>query len=173
LFIGDMEIIRLENAIKRSVNAAYSNRAEKPIKIISDTGVSTGKVNSDWKVISTGKLVIDQDQLENVIRTNPEGIKMFFGSDSDGDNRPDTGMGYSLVKVLKPYITSGRNVLVSKKSLEDDIIKNSDERIEKLQAHLKAYEQKLRSKFGSMEKAMAGAKSQRNWMKQQSGGGQK
>lgn len=38
--------------------------------------------------------------------------------------------------------------------LEDASIKATDDRIERKQEHLKAYEQKLRQKFASMEKKL-------------------
>ncbi len=171
IFVGDMELVRLENSIKNTVNDAYPSRAEKPIKIISQIGLSTGKINASWESIKLGKLIVDKEKLKSEIIDNPEGVAMLFGSDTDGDNRVDNGMAFSLVKVLKPYVSFGKNIIKTKIEHQDDSIKIANDRITRLEDHLKKYEAKLRSKFGSMERSMSNSKAQQNWMKNQMGGG--
>jgi len=170
-FVGDMTIIRLENSLKRIVTGAYPTRADEPIKMFSQVGVTTGAINAEWESIKEGKLVVDETELRKVIAENPEGVKMFFGSDTDGDNKTDNGMAHAVVRGLKPYVGFGRNLISTKIDLENESIKMSNERIARHEDHLKKYEQKLRKKFGSMERAISGANSQRNWMNQQMGGG--
>ncbi len=173
IFVGDMMIIRLENSLRRAVGGAYSTRAVDPIKMLPQMGISTGDINADWETIKEGKLNIDELKLEKTIAKNPEGVRMFFGSDTDGDNREDTGLAYTVVASLRPYVSTGRNIISSKIKLENDSIKMADERIGKHRDHLKSYEEKLRRKFGKMEQAISGAKTQQNWMKSYTGGGEK
>ena len=173
LFVGDMTIIRLESSLKRVVNSAYPSRAEQPIRILPQMGVSTGALNADWEAIKEGKLVVDESKLRTEIWENPEGIKSFFGSDTDGDNKTDSGMAFSLVNHLKPYIGYGRNIISTKVNVENDLIKSANDKIERQRQHLAKYEEKLRAKFATMEKAISGAKAQQNWMKAQGGGGNK
>ncbi len=45
----------------------------------------------------------------------------------------------------------------------------ADNKIEQHEKHLRNYEDRLRKKFIKMEKAMAGAKSQRSWLNSQLG----
>ena len=170
LFVGDMTIIRLENLMKTTINGAYNSRAETPIRIFTQMGVSTGKINSEWQSIKDGKLVIDEGLLKQTINENPEGVRLFFGSDTDGDNREDSGMAFTLNNQLDAYVGFGRNIINSKIDLENENIKLANERIERQEDHLKKYEDKLRRKFASMEEAISGAKAQRNWMNQQLGG---
>ncbi|MCP4137829.1 MAG: flagellar filament capping protein FliD [bacterium] len=170
LFVADMTIIRLENTVKRTIGAAYPTRADVPIKILAQIGVSTGAIRSSWEKIKEGKLVIDENLLKKTIRENPEGVNMFFGSDTDGDNRSDNGMAFTLVNKLRPYITSGRNIIITKMDLEDESIKRSNDQIGRKKEHLARYEQKLRKKFGKMEQAISGAKAQKMWMNNQMGG---
>ncbi|HOO72137.1 MAG TPA: flagellar filament capping protein FliD [Spirochaetota bacterium] len=172
LFVGDMTIVRIESVLRKTVNSAYPSRADRPVKMLPELGVSTGEINADWETIKQGKLVIDESKVEETIRDNPEGVKNFFGSDNDGDNRTDNGMAYNVVNILKPYTSSGKNIITSKMDLEDENIKLANERIERQEEHVKKYEEKLRAKFATMEKSISGAKSQENWLKQQSGGGQ-
>jgi flagellar hook-associated protein 2 len=131
--------------------------------------VSTGKINAAWESIKMGKLVIDEPLLTKTIRENPEGVLYFFGSDTDGDNRMDTGMAYKLEKVLKPYVMSGSNIISNKIQLETTSIKLANERIKRHQDHLAKYEEKLRKKFSRMERSISESKYQKNWMNQQFG----
>ncbi len=170
LFMGDMAIVRLENSLKTTISGSYPSRIEKPVKMFNQIGVSTGKVNSSWESIKEGKLVVDEDELRKVIVENPEGVKEFFGSDNDGDNKMDNGMAYTVVKTLNPYIASGKNIIETKIDFEDSAIKSADERIARQEMHVKQFEEKLRKKFAVMEKSISGAKSQQNWMKGQMGG---
>lgn len=171
LFVSDSTLIRLENMIKNTVNGAYSSRVEKQIKLFTQMGVSTGKVNSNWDSIKEGKLTIDEDELRKAIAENPEGVTAFFGADTDGDNRTDSGMAFTLVRELDPYISYGKNIIQTKIDYEDELIKMANQKIEKQMAHLKQYEEKLRKKFGTMEKTISGSKQQQDWMKSQMGGG--
>ena len=165
LFMGDMTILRLENSLKTAVGDAYPSRNDNPIKMLMQTGVSTGAVNSEWESIKEGKLVIDEGKLREVIENNAEGITEFFGSDTDGDNRIDNGMAFRIENQLKPYIMSGKSIIAAKINVEDDAIKTTDDRIDRHKEHLKKYEEKLRSKFASMESSVSDSKSQGSWLK--------
>lgn len=167
LFVGDMTLLKLENSVKEVVSSAYPGRSEKPIKLITQMGVSTGAVNAAWDSISEGKLVVDDATLNTVVRDNPEGVEEFFGADTDGDNRIDNGMAYRMESLLKVYIGSGKNVLTSRMELEDSGIKNTNERIARQNEHLKKYEEKLRKKFTTMEQSISGAKSKGDWLRNQ------
>lgn len=167
LFMGDMTILRIESSVKNTVAAAYQSRAEKPIKLFSQMGVTTGRVNANWDTIKDGKLVIDETDLNKALKENPEGVMMFFGSDTDGDNKVDAGMAYTLTAILKPYVMPGKNMIAAKIDLEDTSIKSANDRIERHEQHLKSFEKKLRTKFAAMEKSVGSTKSQQNWMNQQ------
>ncbi|TAL30411.1 MAG: hypothetical protein EPN93_20055 [Spirochaetes bacterium] len=167
IFMGDMTILRLENSLRATVNGAYPGRTEKPIKLFTQMGISTGAVNSAWETIREGKLVVDEGSLASTIRERPDAVEEFFGSDTDGDNRIDNGMAFAVENLLKPYVSTGKNLIASKMDLEDSSIKSADDRIARKQEHLKKYEEKLRKKFASMEQSISGAKSQGDWMKNQ------
>ncbi|MCX7678023.1 MAG: flagellar filament capping protein FliD [Spirochaetes bacterium] len=166
LFVGDSTIIRLENTVKTVVNSAYPSRADNPIKVITQLGVSTGAINSEWETIKSGKLILDEEKFITVVQENPEGVKEFFGSDTDGDTRIDNGMAFKLQQALKPYTMAGKNIIQTKIDYEDNAIKSNEERISRHQEHLIKYEDKLRKKFAAMEKAISGSKAQSNWLKQ-------
>ena len=167
IFVGDTTILRLESALKGIVSGAYQSRAEKPIKMFSQMGVSTGRINSSWESIQDGKLVIDEAELRNTIINNPEGVHMFFGSDYEGDNRVNSGMAFTFTRTIDPYISFGKNIIETKIELEDNSIKMANERIQRQEVHLKQFEEKLRKKFASMEKSISSSKNQQEWMNQQ------
>ncbi|MGQ9844021.1 MAG: flagellar filament capping protein FliD [Spirochaetota bacterium] len=167
ILIGDMTLMRLQNTLNTAISSAYPSNTQQPVKMLYQIGVSTGEINAKWETIREGKLIIDEAKLIEVLSENPEGVQDFFGSDNDGDNRIDNGLAFKIESILDPYVSAGKNIIVAKIDLEDASIKATDERIERKQEHLKAYEQKLRQKFGSMEKAISGSKSQGNWLDMQ------
>ncbi len=169
LFVGDMTILRLENSLKTAIGDSYPSRNENPIKILVQTGISTGAINAEWESIKEGKLVIDEAKLKNTIENNPGGITDFFGSDTDGDSRIDNGLAYRIETYLRPYLMSGRSVIANKIDVENESIKSTDNRIDRHKEHLKKYEEKLRIKFASMEKSVNETKSQGNWLKMNMG----
>jgi len=173
LFLGDMTILRLENTLKTAIGEAYPSMAKDPVRILSQVGISTGALNSSWNTIKEGKLIIDEEKLRKSIMNNPEGIKQFFGCDTDGDNREDNGLAFRINNILTPYILTGNSIITSKIALEENSIKMTDDRIGRLQDHLKKYEDKLRRKFAAMEKSISGANVQKNWMKSNLKGMQK
>jgi flagellar hook-associated protein 2 len=173
LFVGDMTIVRLENYLKTAIGSAYPARNENPIKILPQTGISTGAINAEWESIKEGKLIVDEDKLRSTIENNSEGISEFFGSDTDGDNRVDNGLGFRMESLLKPYVSTGKNIIAAKIDVEDEAIKTTDDRIDKHKDHLKKYEDKMRAKFGSMERSVSESKSQGDWMKMNMGDGGK
>jgi hypothetical protein len=170
LFVGDMTLMRLEGTLKTTVNGAYQSPADKPIRVLPQIGVSTGAINAEWETIKSGKLILDENLLRKTITDNPEGVAMFFGSDTDGDNRTDDGMAYKVNYVLKPYISSGKNIIASKMELEDSSIKLADENIKKKEDHLKKYEEKLKRKFAQMDRALIETNAKKQWMKYQTEG---
>lgn len=170
IFTTDMTFQSLNNQLRMSVSNAYPSTAERIFRMFSEIGVSTGAVNSSWESIKYGKLVVDEPVLREAIMSNPDGVRNLFGSDNDGDNRIDNGLAFTVENVLDPYVRPGKNIIATKVSLQDDSIKSADERIARLQDHLKSYEEKLRKKFSTMEKSVSGSKSQRDWMNQQMGG---
>jgi flagellar hook-associated protein 2 len=167
IFMGDITLLSLESTMKTTVNNAYPSRAEKPIKVFAQMGVSTGAINAEWSTIQSGKLIIDESLLNKTIRENPEGVALFFGSDTDGDNKADNGLAYKIVQVLKPYVEPGKNIIASKIELEDSSIKLADENIRQKEDHLKKYEEKLKYKFGQMERAISESNQKRQWMRNQ------
>jgi len=175
IFSSDMTFVSLLNQLKTALSNAYLSKVEKPIRVLPETGVHTGEIKSSWESIKQGKLQINEPKLREVIISNPEGIRNFFGTDNDGDNRTDGGLAFAIERVLDPYVTpvEKQNIIQTKIAYEKESAKGADERIERLQMHLKAYEEKLRKKFATMEKSVSGAKSQRDWMNQQSGSSDK
>ncbi|MCL2025940.1 MAG: flagellar filament capping protein FliD [Leptospirales bacterium] len=167
LFAGDATIIRLDNTLKTVISSSYPNRADKQIRVLSQIGVSTGSSNSAWSSIKEGRLVIDEDTLREVVFENPEGVRMFFGSDSTGDNKEDSGLAFNMVKQLTAYIGSGRNIISARIGLENDSIKSTNERIAKKEDQVRQYQDKLKAKFSTMERAISGANAQKSWMNQQ------
>jgi len=173
LFVGDMTLMRLQSALQSTVTSAYVSPSDKPVRMLSQMGVSTGAINAEWESIKSGKLLVDESLLRKTIEENPDGVAEFFGFDSDGDGKPDNGMAVKFVYVLKPYVSSGKNIIAAKIDLEENSIKLADDSIRQKEDHLKAYQEKLKRKFASMEQAISETNSQKQWMKYQLGSQEK
>ncbi|TFH38629.1 MAG: hypothetical protein E4G96_10220 [Chrysiogenales bacterium] len=171
LFVSDMTLVRLQGSLSMVINGAYPGGGEEPIRLLTQMGVSTGAINAEWETIKTGKLVVDEASLRRAITENPDGVAAFFGVDTTGDDKMENGMAYKVVYVLRPYVSSGKNIIAAKLELEDNSIRLADESIKRHEDHLKKYEDKLRTKFGRMEQAITQTNSQQQWMKNQFGGG--
>ena len=75
IFMGDMSLMRLQNALKTAVTEAYPSNVEKPVKMLYQMGVSTGEINAKWETIKEGKLIIDEAKVVEVLSENPEGVQ--------------------------------------------------------------------------------------------------
>lgn len=173
LFVGDMTLMRLQSILQSTITDAYVSPSDKPIRMLSQIGVSTGAINADWETIKSGKLKVDEALLRKTISDNPDGVAEFFGFDSDGDGKADNGMAVKLAYVLKPYVGSGKNIIAAKIDLEENSIKLADENIKQKEEHIKAYQDKLKRKFAAMEQAISQTNSQKQWMKYQLGSQEK
>ncbi|MCL1910949.1 MAG: flagellar filament capping protein FliD [Leptospirales bacterium] len=167
LFVGDATITRLDNSLRAIISSSYPNRAENQIKVLSQIGVSTGNSNSVWSSIKEGRLVIEEETLREVVSENPEGVRMFFASDTTGSGKEDGGLAFNMVKQLDAYVGSGRNIISTRIGLENDSIKSTNERITRKEDQVRQYQNKLKAKFSTMEKAVSGANAQKTWMNQQ------
>lgn len=167
LFVGDTTLLRLESSVQTTISDSYTSRAERPVRLLTELGVSFGELNADWQSIKDGRLSIDERRLTGILEENPEGVEMFFGADTTGDGRTDSGMAYTLVEILDQYVSPGQNIISAKIELKDSTIDDANDRIEKEYRHLEALEERLRAKYGEMERSIMESQQQQQRMQQQ------
>lgn len=159
LLSGDNTILRLVSGLKSIVSAAYPGGSEDSYRMLSEIGISTGKVGSKWTDIQKGFLQIDTIVLEQKLSEDPDAVRALFASDTNFDSRMDNGVGVKILDHLKPYNQFAGGFISGKiKMLQEQIASNKDE-IKDYQRHLDQYEQKLRDKFMYMEMSVGKSKS--------------
>ena len=70
ILAGDNAIIRLVAGLKTATSASYPSSAEPRYKVLSDIGISTGELGSNWKQIQEGLLKIDANRFIKKILVN-------------------------------------------------------------------------------------------------------
>ena len=141
--------------------AAYGAGDEFPVKLLSQLGISTNASSSSSIDSSRlrGYLEIDEKILEKALQDNIEGVKSFFGFDSDGDVIVDSGLAYSIYEYLNPYTQRG-GIFFTRMTGVEDKIKAIEKKIIVYDKKLAQKEAELKRKYGAMEGTLRDLKKQ-------------
>ena len=160
-FYGDATLSSLKNNLQTRMMAAYGAGDEFPIKLLSQLGISTNASSSSSVDSSRlrGYLEIDEKILEKALQDNIEGVKSFFGFDSDGDVIVDSGLAYSIYEYLNPYTQRG-GIFFTRMTGVEDKIKAIEKKIIVYDKKLAQKEAELKRKYGAMEGTLRDLKKQ-------------
>lgn len=169
ILAGDSTIQRLASDLRLMVSNSFPNNSKDPVRILYQLGISTGKVGASIADNRKGHLkIIDEEKLLKQLRENYESVKQFFGSDSTGDRKIDSGFAFHMFSYVRNYTQSGRYGLIQVKvQLAEDRIKMSKKSIEKLEMHLASYRNRLKRSFQAMEQGLLRTKSEQRWLNSQ------
>ncbi len=166
ILVGNSAIRSLVNGLKFRVADSYPALREPYIKSLPFIGITTGEVGAEWKNISQGYLILDEGKLISMVMENPTAVKEFFGLDSNSDRVIDSGFAFSSHEFLEPYIQFTRGIISSQIDANKTRILALDKEIIRQEAHVKTYEEKLKTKFGNMEGKMRKDKSTGKFIEQ-------
>lgn len=160
-FYGDATLSSLKNNLQTRMMAAYGAGDEFPVKLLSQLGISTNASSSSSVDSSRlrGYLEIDEKILEKALQDNIEGVKSFFGFDSDGDVIVDSGLAYSIYEYLNPYTQRG-GIFFTRMTGVEDKIKAIEKKIVVYDKKLAQKEAELKRKYGAMEGTLRDLKKQ-------------
>lgn len=166
ILVGDTTLGRLVSDLKLFSSSAYPGKGKKPIKILYQIGISTGKLNASFSDIKKGHLkIIDSDKLEKQLKENYLSVKDFFGSDTIGNRKINTGFAYRLTVYIKNYTKTGKfGLITAKLELGQRSIKIIKDNIKNRERHVEAYRDKLKRSFAAMEQGMLKTKSEQQWL---------
>lgn len=160
-FYGDTMLSSLKNNLHSRMTNAYGSSSDLSIKLLAQIGISTNASSTSGVDTSRlrGYLEIDEKVLEKTLNDDIEGVKSFFGFDSDGDIIIDNGLAYTIYEYLNPYTQRGGIFFGRMTSIEDKI-KTSEKRIVAYDKKLMQKEAELKRKYGAMEGTLRDLKKQ-------------
>lgn len=160
-FYGDTMLSSLKSNLHSRMTNAYGSSSDISIKLLAQIGISTN-ANSSTGVDASrlrGYLEIDEKVLEKALTDDIEGVKSFFGFDSNGDILIDNGLAYSVYEYLNPYTQRG-GIFFGRMTGIEDKIKVSEKRIVAYDKKLMQKETELKRKYGAMEGTLRDLKKQ-------------
>jgi flagellar hook-associated protein 2 len=152
-FSGDTGISQMRAALQSVLTSPYRLNDGRSI-LLSEFGVGTDVQRQGGYDRSKlrGYMQIDEKSLDTAISGRLADLQALFGLDTDGDLIIDSGLAFSLDRLVRPYVETGGLIALKTSSL-DRSITDSRQRIESLDRQLAAKEQTLRSDYGQMESA--------------------
>lgn len=162
-------IRQLVNGLKIHTSNPYPANREPYIRTLPQIGISTGAIGGKREEVTKGYLEVDEAKLVQMLAENPTAVKEFFSIDTNGDMRIDNGYAHVTENFLEPYTRFTRGLISEQIKSNGDRQKQIDRDIKRQEAHVRAYEAKLQTKFGNMESAVRKSKSTGNFLKQKLG----
>jgi len=174
---GDISIMNLHSKLRSTVVNSYETSFKNKLSMLKQIGISTGDWHTKWDSIKKGLLKFDEEHFGGALLLFGDRISELFGYDSNRDKIIDTGVGFSLNNVIKPYV-QGSGVIVGKVRLINNTIDLKQKTLKRKEGKLEKIEKDLRIKFLNMEKHLDGLKQNQNQLDNSmkslpSGGGKK
>ncbi len=166
LLAGDTTLSSVRSRM-RVVMSGVVGGIDKLFDSLSDIGISTGKVGSDYQTTQVGKLSItDEDKLNDVLTNSPEKIAALFANDSSKES--DMGIARRLKNMLNEFTKSdgiltlrvGRSGVTNADSTMDRQITLLNKQIDRQEEKLADREESLLKQYAALETAMSKYQSQ-------------
>lgn len=165
-------IRQLINGLKIHTSNAYPSAREPHIRTLTQIGISTGAIGAKREDVIKGYLEVDEAKLVQMLAEHPTAVKELFSIDTNGDLRIDNGYAHVTENFLEPYTRFTRGLIAEQIKSNAERAKQIDKDIKRQEEHVKAYEAKLKTKFGYMESSVQKSKSTGTFIKQKLGTGE-
>ena len=170
-FAGNLTVLQIISQLQTLTAQAYPSEP-KGFKILSEIGISTGKLGSKWNDIQNGLLEIEDKKLSTSLNENPQGVQNLFASNLKTKKLIDNGVAFKMEIVMRPYAQISQGII----SAQIDLIKNkmnaNKENISRKKEMLVKKEQNLRQRFGAMQNAVKKNRNTNEYLKRAYGQGQ-
>lgn len=154
MFQGDSMIGQMRSSLQRIMMDVYGT--DQGPKILATFGVSTNTSRASGGYDASrlrGYLEIDESALDKALLDSFQSVRQAFGFDSDRDLIVDSGIGFALDALMKPYVETGGIISTRTRTLDDQIARQK-RTIETLDKQLAKKEEELKRKYGLMEGAL-------------------
>jgi flagellar hook-associated protein 2 len=165
LFYGDSLLSNIQDRLRTVIMSPIGS--DSSLNLLSQIGISTGDTTGSGALNQdsiAGKLVIDDDKLDAMLSTNPDGVQKLLGATVGTD-----GFAQAIDNALDPEVQAGGDfdTLISQANSQvsdyADQIADWDQRLSDQQDRLKA-------QFAAMESALSQSQSQQSWLTSQIAG---
>jgi flagellar hook-associated protein 2 len=159
LFFGDSLLSNIQDQLRTVVMSPIGS--DSTLNLLSEIGVSTGGTTGDGTINQDavdGKLVIDDDKLDQMITSDPDGVKSLLGATVG-----TAGFAQAIDGALDPAVEAGGDfdtlIQQTNSQISDltDQIADWDTRLSDMQDRLKA-------QFSAMELALSQNQTQGQWL---------
>ncbi len=164
ILTGENSVLRLIAGMKTIANSYYPATKDGGFRVLTDIGISTGAIGSNWEKIQEGLLIIEEQRLVQVLSENPDAVRELFASDTNNDAKMEDGVGVRLLENLKPYNQYASGIISSKVKLLEENVSGNNKKIKEHESHLISYEAKLKQRFLYMEQGVGKNKSVGNYL---------
>lgn len=156
-FQGDITLNQLKATLQRAIMNPYPTGDPEGLSILAQIGISTNAQGTGEKPNAAklrGFLELDEKKLDSMIaKGKTDYMKNLFGMDTTGDLVVNSGAGYSVDEILRPF-TQLAGINSGKMAALDAQIKKKDKEISDFNDHLARYEADLKKKYGAMESSL-------------------
>lgn len=152
---GDTSVQKLRNDLISIVNAPY-NTVRGDTVMLAEFGVTTDARRSGTGGYDPsrlrGYLEIDEKALDDAIANKFDSLRELMGKDSDGDLIVDSGLAFSMTRLVRPFTEVG-GVIAGKTGNLDTRIAADNRTINAIDRRLERKEGDLKRQYGKMEDA--------------------
>lgn len=159
LFFADSTLQSIRDRMRTAIASPIGS--DPTLNLLSQIGISTGETTGSGTLNQDaldGKLVVDDDKLDDMLDSNPDGVKNLLGA-TLGKN----GFAQAIDNVLNPSVQTGGSfdtlITQTNSQISDltDQIANWDNRLSDMQDRLK-------QQFNAMELALSQNQTQGQWL---------
>ena len=148
----DTTLTTLKSNLRKIISSPYKPNEDSALFMLNQLGISTKSDSSAGIDRSRlrGYLEIDEKQLDDVLETDMDAVRLFFGFDSNGDILVDSGLAHTLHEQINPYTQRGGIFSVKTGTLKTKM-DFSQKKIAAYDKKLAEKELQLKQKYGNME----------------------
>src|SRR3954453_5935716 len=159
LFFADSTLQAIRDRMRTAVSSPIGT--DPTLNLLSQIGISTGATTGSGTVSQDaldGKLVVDDDKLDDMLDSNPDGVKNLLGA-TLGKN----GFAQAIDNVLNPSVqTSGSfDTLINQTNSQ---ISDLTDQIATWDTRLSDMQDRLKQQFNAMELALSQNQTQGQWL---------
>lgn len=148
---GDISLQSLQQSLGDKIRSAVQGVPESLNKL-SQAGITV-----DYK---TGKLVLDEDKFESVLKNNPLALANLFQENNNG-------IVAKLTTAIDRQINDGNGLIPNHQKAYEKQIKSLNDAIDDMNDRLDIRQQQLESKFNEMEQLLSQFNSTSTWLSSQ------